>query len=148
MFCFCSVQLIPAKVVKEHKLTLGKRLHYIDEQGSLKGKKAKYKDGRTCRYIGFDKITKRNSLKAGDTITCNLLHTRKLEILSHAITFIPEILFIPSESTSIIELLESLNIIITISTINTDLLWLFFVHEYLNFLFRFLLPQFCLMIIM
>ncbi|CAH8268298.1 unnamed protein product [Arabidopsis lyrata] len=70
--------LIPAKVVKEHKLTLGKRLYYIDEHGSLKGKKAKYKDGRTCRYIGFDKITKRNSLKAGDTITCNLLHTRKL----------------------------------------------------------------------
>ncbi|KAJ4866307.1 B3 domain-containing protein REM20 [Raphanus sativus] len=68
--------LIPAKVVKKHKLKFGDRIKYIDGEGIMHGVKGKWTDDRIF-FKGWNKICRRNRLKEHDTVHCEMLHIRK-----------------------------------------------------------------------
>ncbi|KAJ0255287.1 B3 domain-containing protein REM20 [Hirschfeldia incana] len=68
--------LIPANVVREHRLTFCDRIKYIDGEGIMYGAKGKWSDDRIC-FKGWDRICRRNRLKEFDTVHCEMLHIRK-----------------------------------------------------------------------
>ncbi|KAL0673667.1 hypothetical protein Bca4012_001648 [Brassica carinata] len=68
--------LIPAIVVKEHRLTFCDRIKYIDGEGIMYGAKGKWSDDRIC-FKGWDRICRRNRLKEFDVVHCEMLHIRK-----------------------------------------------------------------------
>ncbi|VVB05997.1 unnamed protein product [Arabis nemorensis] len=68
--------LIPAQTIYEHNLTFGRTVKYIDAEGITSGERGKWADNRVC-FKGWDRICRRNRLKMNDTVTCELLHTRK-----------------------------------------------------------------------
>ncbi|WZZ80474.1 hypothetical protein YC2023_101046 [Brassica napus] len=70
------MQLIPANVVKENGLTFCDRIKYFDGEGIMHGAKGKWSDVRIC-IKGWDRICRRNRLKEGDTVHCEMLHIRK-----------------------------------------------------------------------
>ncbi|CAF2047220.1 B3 domain-containing protein REM20 [Brassica rapa] len=68
--------LIPANVVREHALTFGDNIKYIDAEGVMKGVRGKWAEDRVC-FKGWDSICRRNRLKERDTVNCEMLHIRK-----------------------------------------------------------------------
>ncbi|KAL0714307.1 hypothetical protein Bca4012_021286 [Brassica carinata] len=68
--------LIPANVVREHGLTFGDRIKYIDGEGVMNGERGKCADDRVC-FKGWNRICRRNRLREQDTAHCEMLHVRK-----------------------------------------------------------------------
>ncbi|KAL0887938.1 hypothetical protein Bca101_011921 [Brassica carinata] len=69
--------LIPANVVREHGLTFGDSIKYIDAEGVLmKVERGKCADDRVC-FKGWNRICRRNRLREQDTSHCEMLHVRK-----------------------------------------------------------------------
>ncbi|KAJ0261826.1 B3 DNA binding domain-containing protein [Hirschfeldia incana] len=68
--------LIPATVVKKHRLTFCDRIKYIDGEGIMYGAKGKWSDDRIC-FKGWNSICRRNRLKEFDLVHCEMLHIRK-----------------------------------------------------------------------
>ncbi|CAN7060851.1 unnamed protein product [Brassica oleracea var. botrytis] len=71
-----SMEFIPANVVREHALTFGDSIKYIDAEGVMKGGGGKWSDDRVC-FKGWNRICRRNRLREGDTVICEMLHVRK-----------------------------------------------------------------------
>ncbi|CAN6904168.1 unnamed protein product [Brassica oleracea] len=71
-----SMEFIPANVVREHALTFGDSIKYIDAEGVMKGGRGKWSDDRVC-FKGWNRICRRNRLREGDTVICEMLHVRK-----------------------------------------------------------------------
>ncbi|KAF3573515.1 hypothetical protein F2Q69_00061748 [Brassica cretica] len=67
---------IPANVVREHALTFGDSIKYIDAEGVMKGGRGKWSYDRVC-FKGWNRICRRNRLREGDTVICEMLHVRK-----------------------------------------------------------------------
>ncbi|KAL0735918.1 hypothetical protein Bca4012_012128 [Brassica carinata] len=71
------MHLIPANVVREHGLTFGDSIKYIDAEGVLmKVERGKCADDRVC-FKGWNRICRRNRLREQDTSHCEMLHVRK-----------------------------------------------------------------------
>ena len=71
MFCWvlCVMQLIPANVVKEHKLKFCDHIKYIDGEGIMHGVKGKWTDDRIF-FKGWDKICRRLKSMILSTVRC------------------------------------------------------------------------------
>ena len=63
-------------MVREHALTFGDSIKYIDAEGVMKGGRGKWSDDRVF-FKGWNRICRRNRLREGDTVICEMLHVRK-----------------------------------------------------------------------